>query len=100
MSGNYTRQRGYAFENEVRKFFDEGGLACRRHFMSGMYEKGDLSVTSVHYERELKGQCKRKKALPAWITDELEGHDFIIMREDRGKAVVVITAEMFRDLLQ
>lgn len=92
-NGNYTRRRGYEFEREFCAYMNEGGVLARRHFMSGLYEKGDCTLTASR----LKGQLKRKKKLPAWLG--LEGHDFCALRGDRGETHVVITAELFRKLL-
>jgi hypothetical protein len=77
----------------------EGGIECRRHFMSGMFEKGDCTlVPSCMPETPLKGQIKRKKEIPSWL--ELDAHDFTAVRADRGEWFVVIRGTLFRDLLQ
>lgn len=99
MSGNYTRRRGYRGENEFVNFMAQGEVPCRRHLMSGMFEKGDCTVTPPCMpDNPLKGQIKRKKAIPDWL--EIGDHDFTAVREDRGEWFVVIRAELFRDLLQ
>ena len=74
---------------------EQGGVPARRHFMSGLYEKGDCTLEP--HCGPLKGQCKRKKKIPDWL--ELEGHDFTAVREDRGEIYVVMRAELFRELL-
>jgi hypothetical protein len=96
--GAYTRRRGYTFEAEFVKFMNEGDVPCRRHFMSGMFEKGDCTISPTCMDVTLKGQLKRKKKIPDWL--ELDGHDFTAVREDRGETFVVIRASLFRDLLQ
>jgi hypothetical protein len=96
--GAYTRRRGYTFEAEFVKFMNEGEVPSRRHFMSGMYEKGDCTISPACLPTPLVGQLKRKKEIPAWL--ELDGHDFTAVRADRGETYVVIRASLFRDLLQ
>ena len=96
-NGNYTRNRGYRYEAEFVKFMLEGGVPARRHFMSGMYEKGDCTLTPICIPDGLKGQTKRKKKIPDWL--ELEDHDFTAVREDRGETYIVLRASLFRDLL-
>jgi hypothetical protein len=49
-------------------------------------------------DQKLVGQVKRKKKAPDWL--ELEGHDYVAVREDRGEWFVVIRGSLFRDLLQ
>lgn len=98
MSGNYTRLRGYRFENELVNFMKDGGVPARRHFMSGLYEKGDCTLSPERLGRTLRGQVKRKKKIPDWL--ELEGHDFTAVREDRGEIFVVIRGSLFRELLK
>jgi hypothetical protein len=97
--GAYTRRRGYEGEREFVNFMKEGGHECRRHFMSGMFEKGDVTLTaSCMPDTPLKGQIKRKKEIPAWL--ELDGHDFTAVRGDRGEWIIVCRAKLFRDALQ
>jgi hypothetical protein len=98
-SGSYTRERGYRGEAQFVNFMKDGGHECRRHFMSGMFEKGDVTlVPSCMPDNPLKGQIKRKKAVPEWL--ELDGHDFTAIRVDRGEWIVVCRAKLFRDALQ
>jgi hypothetical protein len=99
MSGNYTRQRGYRGEAEWCKLLSDNGVPTERHFMSGMFVDGDCTTTPPCMPlNKLKGQVKRKKAIPAWL--ELEKHDYTAIRENRGEWFVVIRASLFRDLLQ
>jgi hypothetical protein len=97
--GNYTRRRGYEAEREWCNQMSDNGVPTKRHFMSGMFEKGDCTTTPPCMpDNKLKGQVKRKKAIPDWL--ELEEHDYTAVREDRGEWFVVIRASLFRDLLQ
>jgi hypothetical protein len=90
-NGNYTRQRGYRAEAEWCKLLTTAGVPTKRHFMSGMFESGDCT-TELPAEK-LKGQVKRKKAVPAWL--ELDAHDYTATREDHGEWFVVLRASTF-----
>lgn len=97
--GAYTRRRGYEFEREFVNFMLEYGIPCRRHFMSGMFEKGDGTLEPPCLPgTKLKWQAKRKKEIPAWL--ELDEHDLTVVRGDRGEMVVVMRASLARDLFQ
>ena len=99
MAGNYTRQRGYRGEAEWCKLMSDSGVPTKRHFMSGMFESGDCTTTPPCMpQRPLKGQVKRKKKCPDWL--ELDAHDYVAVREDRGDWYIIIRASLFRDLLQ
>lgn len=97
--GNAPRQKGYRGEAEWCKLLTDAGIPTKRHFMSGMFVKGDCTTTPPCMpETPLKGQVKRKKKAPDWL--ELEGHDYVAVREDRGEWFVIMGAGLFRDLLQ
>ena len=99
--GAYTRRRGYEFERETVNFLREGGLVARRVPLSGAgEEKGDLTVVPGFDDKPMRGELKRKKELPGWITGPLGDHDFMVMRADKAEALVVIRLSLFRDLLQ
>jgi hypothetical protein len=46
------------------------------------------------------GECKRRKALPEWIDAALGENDFLAMRDDGGKTLIVMRLPLFGDLLQ
>jgi hypothetical protein len=100
-NGRSCKRKGYGFEREFVNFMREGHLTCNRVPLSGSgLEKGDCTIHSPCLERKLRGELKRRKALPAWIIHALGEHDFMAMREDRGETLVVIRASLFRDLIQ
>jgi len=102
-NGAYTRRRGYSFERETVNFLREGGLLARRVPLSGAgEEKGDITVKPGYAAdaKPLRGELKRKKELPAWITGPLGDHDFMAMRADSSETLVVIRLSLLRDLLQ
>jgi hypothetical protein len=98
--GLSPKRKGYEYERATVNFMREGGLECRRVPLSGAGdEKGDVCVTSG-FGDVYRGELKRRKSLPEWITKALGTHDFMAMRGDRGESLVVIRASLFRDLLQ
>lgn len=102
-NGRYTRDRGYRFENETVNALKARGLSARRVPLSGAgEEKGDITVTPGYAAdaKPLRGELKRKKVLPAWITGPLGDHDFMAMRADSSETLVVIRLSLFMDLLQ
>jgi len=102
-NGKCQRQRGDRFEREFVNFMREGDIPAQRVPLSGAtdFHKGDVVLRPVCMGQEtLVGELKRRKALPEWIVGALGEHDFMAMREDNGKTLVVISAALFRDLLQ
>lgn len=100
-NGRSCKRKGYEFEREFVNFMRAGFLTCDRVPLSGAgLEKGDVKVHSPCLERKLRGELKRRKALPEWIVHALGEHDFMAMRQDRGETLVVIRADLFRDLIQ
>jgi hypothetical protein len=98
--GRAPKQKGYRLENGTRLYFKERGLECRRVPLSGAGdEKGDLCLTTG-WGQSLQGECKSRKALPAWIVNALGDHDFLILKQDRGETLVMIRLPLFADMAQ
>ncbi|HEX7720476.1 MAG TPA: hypothetical protein VF389_11770 [Woeseiaceae bacterium] len=103
MSGNHSRNKGYRFEAEMRSHFQGYGLNCIRVPLSGQAEgdKCDLVIRAgFDNDTKYQGECKRRKIIPKWIPEALNGVDFLVMRGDRGEALVVIRPDLFAELLQ
>jgi Holliday junction resolvase len=98
--GRAPYAKGFRLENAVRKYFVERGLTCRRIPLSGAgEEKGDLVLT-CSWGQQLKGECKSRKELAKWIVEALGDHDFVVLKFDRGKPMVLQTLESFGDMAQ
>src|SRR5690242_6577662 len=98
-NGNYTRRRGYEGEREFVNLMKGAGHECRRHLMSGMFEKGDCTLTlTCMPETPLKVQVKRKKKMPDWM--ELGEHDLTVVRGDHGEWHYVMSHKLFSWLAQ
>lgn len=102
-NGRYTRDRGYRFENETVNALKAHGLTARRVPLSGAgEEKGDITVTPGYSAdaKPLRGELKRKKELPGWVTGPLGDHDFMAMRADHSETLIIIRLALFMELLQ
>lgn len=99
--GAISRSRGVGYERELVNFLKEGGLKAQRVPLSGQteYAKGDVEV-ETSWGDTLTGECKRKRSLPDWLTGALGENDFAAFREDRGETLIVIRADLFRDMCQ
>ena len=98
--GRSPAQKGYRLENSTRLYFKERGLTCSRVPLSGAgEEKGDLRLTTG-WNQVLKGECKSRKELAAWIVNALGEHDFLILKQDRGETLVMLRLPLFADLCQ
>jgi len=98
--GRAPYRKGFRLENGVRRYFVERGLECRRIPLSGAGdEKGDLCLTTG-WGQALKGECKSRKELAAWIVNALGDHDFLILKQDRGETLVMLRLPLFGDLCQ
>lgn len=103
MSGRFSRNKGAKYERELVNAFKGRGLEAQRVPLSGAtaYAKGDVEVTAGFAPQPVfVGECKRRKALPEWIDTALGDNDFLAMREDSGKTLIVLRFDMFADLLQ
>ena len=100
--GKMSRDKGAAFERETVNLFKEHSLKSRRTALSGAlaHEKNDVLVTPGWNETKvLTGECRRRAKLPA-IFREIEGADFLTVREDRGESYTIIPTKFFAELLQ
>lgn len=102
-NGRSQRVKGDRFERELVNAFKDRALDSQRVPLSGAtsYAKGDVEVTAgFDGKTKYVGECKRRKSLPEWIDAALGENDFMAMREDGGKTLVVIRLDTFIDLLQ
>lgn len=102
MSGRHSRNKGATFEREVVNLFRDHGLKAERVPLSGQttYAKDDVIVTPAFANEPWRGECKRRKDLPQWLSAALGDCQFLALRADRHEAVVVIRLTTFAELLQ
>lgn len=96
--GRYVK--GRAYEYELRDFFIEYGLGCRRVIQSGGgVEKDDLVLKTTF--GELRIEAKRRSRFPAYLVSALDGGaDAVVFRPDRGQSLVLVSLERFAGLCQ
>lgn len=92
-----SKAKGNGFERELVNQAKGVGLNARRAYASngqslGMHEEVDLLLEG------LKGQAKRRKKLPEVVRPN-ENVDIQVVRENHGKAFVVIPYDHFLFLL-
>lgn len=101
--GRASPAKGSSFEREVAGFF-----GCIRTPLSGAAGGNDLQSDNSCLEG-WGVECKRRKELPKSITKGLAQAEaamkpgerpLLVMREDRGRMVVVLYGEDFRYLLE
>jgi hypothetical protein len=103
MTGEASRGMRARFEREVIALAHEHGLIAVRGPLSN--ESGDTMdgaeiTPGFAPERPWRGECKRRKALPDWLTTALDGRDFVALRADRHEGVAIIPLRALMELLQ
>ena len=101
--GKPSRDKGAGYERELVNAFKEHGLEAQRIPLSGAtaFAKNDVQVIAgFDGETKFSGECKRRKALPKFFTDALDGADFAAFRQDRGETLIVLRLDTFAELLQ
>lgn len=92
--GRRNRQRGAELQREIVALANIYGLdAWNRDRGGAQHECGDIEIEGIFYG------CKRKKKLAQFLKPEKQECG-VFIREDRGKAMVVISAEYFMLLMQ
>ena len=97
-----SRDKGARFEREVVLLAKDHGLKAQRVPLSGAtsYAKDDVEITPSFADRPWRGECKRRKELPAWLVTALDGCDFVALRADRHEAVALISLRALMELMQ
>ena len=98
-----SRDKGANYERELVNAFKDKGLTARRTALSGAlaHEKGDVLVTAGFDGKTVyRGECKRRAALPKFLTESLGDNDFLALRCDRGETLIVVRLDTLTELLQ
>lgn len=101
--GKPSRDKGAGYERELVNAFKGHGLAAQRVPYSGGtdYAKNDVEVLAgFDGKTKFCGEAKRRKALPKFFTEALDGADFAAFRQDHGETLIVIRLDTFAGLLQ
>lgn len=98
-----SRDKGAGFERELVNAFKFHGLKAQRVPLSGAteFQKNDVIVTANFAPQpRYEGEAKRRKQLPKFFTEALDGADFAAFRQDRGETLIVLRLKTFAELLQ
>ncbi|MEM9085325.1 MAG: hypothetical protein AAGB23_05330 [Pseudomonadota bacterium] len=101
--GKASRDKGARFERELVTAFRGKGLKAERVPLSGAtdYAKNDIEVKAGFAPNvTYSGEAKRRKELPKFFTEALDGADFAAFRQDRGETLIVLRLDLFAELLQ
>jgi hypothetical protein len=96
--GTSPRRKGFNFERKLVEMAKQSGIQATRAWGSnGAAIQCHPSVDLLIAGHKL--QAKRKHAIPAWLC--LNEHvDGVVVREDRGEAVVVLRYADWLDLVK
>ena len=97
--GKASRDKGAAYERELVNALRAMGLDAKRVPLSGAteYARNDVEVEG---RLSLSGEAKRRKQLPKFFTEALDGADFAAFRQDRGETLIVLRLKTFANLLR
>ena len=97
MAGNYSKNKGYRYENELVHKFQDLGVIAHRVPLSGACEgyKDDLVVMDQY-----NIEAKRRKKLNQMFYNVLAKCKFGIAREDNNHDIVFMKIETFVDLIK
>ena len=101
--GKASRDKGARYERELVHDFTGYGLKARRVPLSGAteYAKNDVEVEAGFAPNPVfSGEAKRRKSLPKFFTEALDGADFAAFRQDNGETLIVLRLKTFAELLQ
>ena len=91
--GKRNRQRGAELQREIVNLARKYNLkAFNRDRGGAQHEQGDIEIHGTYWG------CKRRKKIARWLYPEKEEHG-VFFREDKGKAMISIPAEMFIELM-
>ena len=87
--GRRNRRRGADLQRyAVNKAKEYKLEAFNRDRGGAQHEQGDIEIEGKYYG------CKRRKVIASWLKPEKE-EECVVIREDRGKAMMVIDYEKF-----
>ncbi|RMD47622.1 MAG: hypothetical protein D6834_00535 [Aquificota bacterium] len=95
--GKMQRRKGYRVENEIVNYLKKHGIPAKRVPLSGSADgfKGDILI-----DESLKCEVKARKDGFKQIYDWLEGNDYLFLKANRKKVLVVMEIDEFIELLK
>lgn len=98
--GRSPKRKGSAFERERVALLQEFGIAAERVPLSGAVKGGsyDRDITCPVRGEDWRIECKRRARAFGTIDSLLGTNDALFVRDDRSRALVVMTFERFVQL--
>jgi Holliday junction resolvase len=101
----FSRDKGYRFENDVRKWHVEMGVHAERVPLSGgaKYKNGghDLDIYAFGKENApLVAECKIRAKLPKCWRDWLGENCAVFMRDNNGETMVILPARTWAKMVK
>ena len=95
--GKMQRNKGNRVEREIVNYLKDNGIPAKRVPLSGAAEgfKGDIII-----DGSLRAEVKARKDGFKQIYDWLEGNDYLFIKANRKKVLVVMPIEDFIKLLK
>ena len=97
-----AKDKGRRFENEIADYLTEHGIHAERIPLSGSFGgKYDSDVVIGTPEQpKAKIECKYRENISKQLWEWLEGNDYLAIRRNRHKALVVMDLEKFVEFLK
>lgn len=93
-----SKRKGNGYERELVKYFQSSGIPAKRAYASNGEALGHHATVDV-----LAGgkrlQAKRRARIAAWMKPS-EHQDGVVVREDRGQSLVILTLAEYADLVK
>lgn len=93
-----AKRKGNNFERELVQYFQSSGIEAKRSYASNGEALGHHATVDV-----LAGgkriQAKRRARIAAWMKPS-EHQDAVVVREDRGESLVILTLAEYADLVK
>lgn len=93
-----SRDKGARFERSVVASFEARGIEAQKVPLSGATAFAKNDVLLPRHGKSL--ECKKRAKLPAYLYAWLAGADAVVMAEDRGSMLVVLTMDEYCSLLR
>jgi len=95
---NRARTKGFGYERELVHYFQQSGIPAKRAYASNGEALGHHATVDV-----LAGgkriQAKRRARIAAWMKPS-EYQDAVVVREDRGESLVILTLAEYANLVK
>ena len=93
-----SKRKGNNYERELVHYFEDSGIPAKRAYASNGESLGHHASVDVLASGK-RIQAKRRARIAAWMKPS-ENQDAVVVREDRGASLVILTLAEYADLLK